>query len=182
MRLRRTQENTTPFPPGKDGTFAPRKRPRSNIARAGYIRQLPARKCPSGEMADARDLKSLDGDILRVRVPPRAPDTTTTKKSAGRTIPMRRRNATPKYSGKRRSTTRQWRLPPHEHIAKARASDARSETPPELRHPNPEKTHAMAKIFCKHCGQSFPSISCLTASKCPRHPDGTLAGRPSPAL
>ncbi len=35
----------------------------------------------------------------------------------------------------------------------------------------------MAKFFCKYCGQSFSSISSLTANKCGRHPDGTFAGR-----
>ncbi|MDD4538478.1 MAG: hypothetical protein PHT80_05645 [Lentisphaeria bacterium] len=35
----------------------------------------------------------------------------------------------------------------------------------------------MAKFYCKYCGGKFSSISSLTFSNCPRHPDGPSKGR-----
>ena len=35
----------------------------------------------------------------------------------------------------------------------------------------------MANYYCKHCGQRFSSVSSLTSSWCPRHPDGCNRGK-----
>ena len=35
----------------------------------------------------------------------------------------------------------------------------------------------MAKFYCEYCGQSFSSVSSLTAGSCCRHPNGSCKGR-----
>ena len=40
----------------------------------------------------------------------------------------------------------------------------------------------MPKFYCANCGQSFSSVSALTACSCLRHPLGPNKGKHSPAL
>lgn len=35
----------------------------------------------------------------------------------------------------------------------------------------------MANFYCEYCGQKASSVSSLTASPCPRHPDGGNKGK-----
>ena len=39
-----------------------------------------------------------------------------------------------------------------------------------------------SKYTCKYCGNSYSSISSLTASTCSRHPNGAGKGKHAPAL
>lgn len=40
----------------------------------------------------------------------------------------------------------------------------------------------MANYYCEYCGQTFNSLSSLTAASCPRHPNGMGKGKHAPAL
>ena len=121
--MKKTQA-PSPLYTRRTGLSRRRERQRDNIPRAGYIRQLPAGKCPSGEMADARDLKSLDGNILRVRVPPRAPHYSISPKTPDAPIPYATTPHThdiPEYSsGNARPT----------HTQAARTPTPRTPSPP----------------------------------------------------
>ena len=35
----------------------------------------------------------------------------------------------------------------------------------------------MAKFYCKYCGNSYSTLTALTACSCPRHPDGPGRGK-----
>lgn len=40
----------------------------------------------------------------------------------------------------------------------------------------------MPNFYCEYCGKKFSSLQPLTASSCPRHPDGFCKGKHAPAL
>ncbi len=35
----------------------------------------------------------------------------------------------------------------------------------------------MANFYCEYCGQKYSSVSSLTSSSCPRHPNGPYKGK-----
>ena len=35
----------------------------------------------------------------------------------------------------------------------------------------------MANFYCEYCGQKYSDVKSLTASSCPRHPDGQYKGK-----
>lgn len=37
--------------------------------------------------------------------------------------------------------------------------------------------NTMANFYCEYCGTKFTSVSTLTASSCPRHPNGPNKGK-----
>lgn len=122
-------------------------------------------------MADARDLKSLDGNILRVRVPPRAPHYSISPKTPDAPIPYA--TTTPHTISYEKDILDATPPPPHDSTPPHDCRDSHNTIPTE--------DHALAKVFCKFCRQSASSISSLTANKCPNHPDGHYAGRHAPA-
>ncbi len=35
----------------------------------------------------------------------------------------------------------------------------------------------MANFYCEYCGKTYSSVSSLTASNCPKHPNGHMKGK-----
>ena len=35
----------------------------------------------------------------------------------------------------------------------------------------------MANFYCEYCGSRYPNVASLTATSCPKHPDGSYKGK-----